>query len=286
MPKNRNFGGEGGKDTTQTHYLKQKGKYYRSCGENYKLKPEELKDYLSGREIECLECGNWYRSISSHLYHSHRITKDDYCLKHGIPFGTPLVCSDLSNQMSNNQRDRISSMTEEEKEHSFSYLHKHRGEAYSKKTTAQCYKCQKEFEVVGARRGKQCPDCLRKSRSESTRKCQEKNKSFEELKCSWCKETFSSSNPHVKRKNKKGLPVYCSVACGSRSTASSRIKVYTKQCPECGKEFTVKKDKGTFCSRKCYAKSPLTKEAAKIRGKLGGQIRMNNAKRDEEGKFI
>jgi len=283
MPKNKNFGGSGGQDSTQFFYLKGKSKYYNPENQNYKLKPDELEKYFLGREIECLQCGRWYKNISSHLYHSHRMTKDNYCELHHIPVGTALIASESSNKMSDSGKKKIEKMDLEEKKKIFSYLDKYRHSSLKEIVMAECIKCFKKFEKKGYKRGSQCPECFKKARIEAVNKCTEKNKHEEKLLCDFCKEEFITTNPKLQRKNKSNLAVYCSLSCASKF--GNPKKFYTKKCIECGNEFIRKKDRNKFCSRKCYSKSDLTKIISSANGVKGWETRKDSTVRDEEGKF-
>jgi ROS/MUCR transcriptional regulator protein len=45
--------------------------------------------------LRCLECGRWYRALSSHLAHGEGMTPDAYRERHGLPATLPLVAADL-----------------------------------------------------------------------------------------------------------------------------------------------------------------------------------------------
>lgn len=46
---------------------------------------EELDAYVGGQNIQCLECGRWFRGLATHLPRSHGMTHEDYREKWGIP---------------------------------------------------------------------------------------------------------------------------------------------------------------------------------------------------------
>lgn len=51
-------------------------------------------------QIQCLECGKWYRALPRHIRSTHGMSDDDYRIRHGIPKGTPLVCKEWSERAS------------------------------------------------------------------------------------------------------------------------------------------------------------------------------------------
>ena len=59
---------------------------------------EEVIDYLSGDEIECLECGKLFKGLGPHLPNAHNMTVPDYKSKYGIPQTFGLSGRDSSNR--------------------------------------------------------------------------------------------------------------------------------------------------------------------------------------------
>jgi hypothetical protein len=51
-------------------------------------------------QIQCLECGKWYRALPRHISTTHNMDDDDYRIKHEVPKGTPLVCKEWSERAS------------------------------------------------------------------------------------------------------------------------------------------------------------------------------------------
>lgn len=52
---------------------------------------EEVRDYLSGKKIVCLICGNSYIQLASHTFKTHGVSGRDYRLKFNIPQSVSLV---------------------------------------------------------------------------------------------------------------------------------------------------------------------------------------------------
>lgn len=46
---------------------------------------EELEAYTGGPQIQCLECGKWFKSLATHLPRIHGMSHNDYRQKWGIP---------------------------------------------------------------------------------------------------------------------------------------------------------------------------------------------------------
>jgi len=55
-----------------------------------------------GERIQCHICGRWYKSLSSHAWHSHGFTADEYRLEYGLNRGQSLI----SNETAKKYRDR------------------------------------------------------------------------------------------------------------------------------------------------------------------------------------
>ncbi len=41
---------------------------------------DELDAYVGGPQIQCLECGRWYRALATHLPRTHGMSHNDYLL--------------------------------------------------------------------------------------------------------------------------------------------------------------------------------------------------------------
>lgn len=63
----------------------------------------QIDTYLARDEIQCLECGKWFKTLGRHLTTTHGMTANDYRDKYGLPRSTPLAGLTtrytLSNQM-------------------------------------------------------------------------------------------------------------------------------------------------------------------------------------------
>jgi hypothetical protein len=289
MPKFRNMGGEGGRDSTQPFYLKGKKKYYNHKSQNYKLEKKDLENYFTGNEIECLECGNWYKSLTKHIGYCHRMTKDEYCIKHGIPLGKALNSRASSDQMRHSAKSRLDydEMTQKRKTN-LEIGHKLKKEPYIKREH-HCPECLKSYNKLSNPVGAKvviCSECRRKKNIQATLKYQNKNNKKEKHKCNFCKKNFETKNRSLWKKAKNNLPVYCSLSCASKFTNMSRKKTfYFKNCPQCKKSFKRSNNKSTYCSLECYRASGKALEYAKKNGLLGGQKRVISAKRDKDGNF-
>jgi hypothetical protein len=82
------------------------------------------------------------------------------------------------------------------------------------------------------------------------------------IECEYCKREFNKSIYEVKRKQRLGKPMYCSLACGSKHVAEKKkIKLnneieYFKNpnvCKQCGQKLSYEKRKNLFCSQSCSA---------------------------------
>ena len=52
---------------------------------------EQIHQYLEGEKIQCLECGKWFLSFSTHLPRMHGMSANDYRDKYDLPRSTPLA---------------------------------------------------------------------------------------------------------------------------------------------------------------------------------------------------
>lgn len=53
---------------------------------------DDINDYLSDPQIQCLICGKRYKNLGVHVHHIHGLTRDEYCIKYGIPKDRALAC--------------------------------------------------------------------------------------------------------------------------------------------------------------------------------------------------
>lgn len=56
---------------------------------------EEIEDYFTDDGIQCLLCGKWLETFSTHLQRIHGTTKKQYCSIFGLPLKRGLACKDL-----------------------------------------------------------------------------------------------------------------------------------------------------------------------------------------------
>lgn len=52
---------------------------------------EEIRDYFANEKVTCLLCGKEYDNLGLHITATHKITKDDYKEKYGIPWSYGLA---------------------------------------------------------------------------------------------------------------------------------------------------------------------------------------------------
>lgn len=70
---------------------------------------EQVDDYLSGSEIECLLCGRALKAVGGrHLKRIHGISIDEYKRRFGIPWCRGLVCKKTSEKYAAGCKRRIS----------------------------------------------------------------------------------------------------------------------------------------------------------------------------------
>ena len=56
---------------------------------------EEVNEYVSGDQIQCLICNNWYVKLSIHIVKKHKMDTKDYKIEFNIPFKIPLAGQDF-----------------------------------------------------------------------------------------------------------------------------------------------------------------------------------------------
>lgn len=69
----------------------------------------ELEAYVGGPQIQCLECGRWYRALATHLPRTHGMSHNDYREKWGIPRRYALAGTATRECLSEQMRDQIRS---------------------------------------------------------------------------------------------------------------------------------------------------------------------------------
>lgn len=70
---------------------------------------DELDAYVAGPKIQCLECGQWFKSLATHLPRAHGMTHADYREKWGIPKRYALAGTTTRETLSRQIRDQIDS---------------------------------------------------------------------------------------------------------------------------------------------------------------------------------
>ena len=61
---------------------------------------DEVSQYFSGHEVECLECGKYYKHLGTHVVRTHNMSCDDYREKYGIPWYRGLASKEYSEKQS------------------------------------------------------------------------------------------------------------------------------------------------------------------------------------------
>jgi len=268
-----NFGGSGAHSSTTPHYIEKAKKvsFFRDDAKDLVLSPEEVEQYFSGHEIECLECGRWFKGLARHIS-MHMMDADEYKKKHGIPLNRGLVSENTSGKISENQLRIVGELSSGDK------------------VPVICPDCKCEHYVsplVRCRTNVSCEPCRNKKRREATRRSQ--RKAGKERVCTFCKEKFIAEGATLKRIDSGG-DGFCSRICNSRKQSEIRTgqkMIREKECAGCKKIFSPKRSKLKYCTRECYV-NDLSDPAIKARmiegAKKGGAIRANG-KRDENGKF-
>ncbi|MBZ5486925.1 MucR family transcriptional regulator [Halomonas aquamarina] len=70
---------------------------------------EELDSYIGGPQIQCLECGRWFKSLATHLSRIHGMSHSDYRQKWGIPKRYALAGTATREMLSAQMNDYIES---------------------------------------------------------------------------------------------------------------------------------------------------------------------------------
>ncbi|WP_438454942.1 MucR family transcriptional regulator [Vreelandella venusta] len=68
----------------------------------------ELEAYTGGPQIQCLECGKWFKSLATHLPRIHDMSHDDYRQKWGIPKRFALAGTATREKLSEQLKEAIS----------------------------------------------------------------------------------------------------------------------------------------------------------------------------------
>lgn len=264
--KRGNLGGSGAANTRQDWQLHKRQPKELEFNVPFQT-IEEVNEYLDDDLIYCLECGGRYKSLASHIHHSHTLSPDDYRRKYNIPMSYGLCSRSLKAQVSNRAknlwsdgkmehvRKRVKSKAHKKK------LHKAKDNAAKKygptgtvfpklleKTyTATCRGCNKEFEYKQKTKGgrKFCSvECM--TTSEEFLERQRQSRKRTEVNCDHCGKLFEKHTCHVSR----NAANYCSRKCD----ALGRRKRLEKDCVVCGKTMSLTPSnyvRLTTCSKEC-----------------------------------
>lgn len=69
---------------------------------------EELEAYTGGPQIQCLECGKWFKSLATHLPRTHGMSHAEYRQKWGIPKRFALAGTATREKLSEQLKEAIS----------------------------------------------------------------------------------------------------------------------------------------------------------------------------------
>lgn len=301
MPKGRNVGGSGLPSSTQMYDVvnrrKQSAKYHGTGKFGTKLTPEELELYFDGKEIQCLECGGMYKSISGHLVHAHAISKEEYKEKYGIPKNKTLICSNTrelyvkngNTIQANASDDALEKMAENRaKGHRVMEEMRVEAEIYT------CSICECEFErsVFAGRNPlfkSRCDSCTNKKGVEATKKSAAVI--VGKHRCKNCNNDFDITRDR-QQKLDRGVTkeTFCSRGCAMKFVGNARVgtgkgrTMLDFKCNQCGCDFKNHRKGSKFCSHKCSFLSRLENGDMHRIGKKGGIARAAGL-RDKQGKF-
>lgn len=297
MAKNRNMGGSGARDSTQQRYVTNLASLRPLVVTPGVMSAEDLLTYFSDEnKIECLECGRFYKILTVHVANSHRMGRDEYCIKHGIPVGTALACKATVDMMSAKAKARIEAEDDEAK------AARARGLAVGKlqqkamvgkQMEVECPECHvmhlKSFIGNTNMRGAiYCDACLQARNRKSKLKYYYKHGEVACV-CGECGGDFIAVGKNAKSA-KDGITVYCSNSCKSKAfvipVVESKAKKFTQVCKTCSQSFTSYKKPRSYCCHKCCWENEDTLASLRERGKRGALVRKNSARRDDLGVFV
>ena len=248
-----NTGGSGGHSSLQRYVIDWRRKARtKKASEGFKFSEQELKLYLSGETVQCLECGQNYRKLATHLRASDCLDKEDYCEKYGIPIGTSFNAKDLRELNSKYSKERWEAGCMETE--AFKLAAKANGKSMGGVAEGHCGKCNKLMQTTKSLlTGNRvlCDECKplvrREISSRSYKKCLTK---LVKVNCCHCqkeyeaKKKFIDGNKRIKQRN------YCSPKCRGRATRKKEWKVKTCKC--CQKVFETGHLNAIYCCKKCY----------------------------------
>lgn len=266
------FGGSGAKESSTKHYqkaLKQASPTFKPKEFNHyvgnKMSESDLETYLMGDTVQCLECGLHYKHLSLHLHYSHLMTREDYCIKYGIPPSTTLVGQSIRKSISNLRKEEFDNLDEEKRELIRKKLRTlNTGKSLLKRRNAVCPKCNERHLTKSGRVDVLCKKCLKDSNLQAKEKHAIKTMANADLiKCPCCSKDFRPQNAAKIFRLNQGYKLYCSRKCYLTSLpkrisdSARKSPLIEKTCPSCNSTFKKKERlKAIFCSRKCYLSHP------------------------------
>lgn len=215
-----------------------------------------LEQYLSGDTLQCLECGSHYKNLSLHLFHSHLLSREDYCLRYGLPLSTTLVGQEIREKLAENALDRFNNLAPDNKEEVRKKLRTlNHGKKLKKLRTVLCPQCLKQCSSISGKSEALCEDCLDSNRKAAIAK-HEKNLGVgnHHANCPECLKSFTMSVTQFYNLS-KGRTIFCSKDCSAKYYGRERTKkgFVERECQNCKKSYLQKKSRNSlFCSQECY----------------------------------
>jgi hypothetical protein len=185
-------------------------------------------------KLRCFICGGLYKSIPSHVYHSHGMTKKQYCIKYGLDINEPLLYQGGRIAISSYQKDYHSNLNQAQKEdrkNRFSNIRAGIEKLRNPKIKAEvtCSDCSISFlaEGVTAKMNRfsiLCKSC-KKERKKTNDKISRKGQNREGItvKCDFCRKSFKARQYHHRKRIRDGLKVFCSQSCSGKKNRKQPI---------------------------------------------------------------
>lgn len=70
---------------------------------------DDVEDYFSGDQVECLECHQYFKHLANHVMMKHKMTPNEYKTKYNIPFMYSLASKSYRDKQSKALTKRICS---------------------------------------------------------------------------------------------------------------------------------------------------------------------------------
>ena len=258
--KYRNFGGSGKPFSRRPPMPREECSF---IGEKIKTK-EQLDRYLSGESIQCLICGDYYTSVSSHVYNKHKIKVSDYKREFGIPQKIGIVTKSLKKVLSKNWSlvESMDKRKQEEGESVDSYLDKKLSEFIL--LVESCNKNKISIYRHSKRLSNDIHAHIRKYKDKELIEVVKENDKYkykeiesEVVKCSNvnCRNKFKRFGSQIKKLN------YCCRSCASSGRKSNRIE---KLCKLCGKTMLLTKGNYDRISTCCGSRTNSSAKGSAI----------------------